>query len=43
MKSINREYYYIDYRHAIDAAKYKIHKIDERIKKDAKPTSGFPC
>jgi transcription initiation factor TFIIE subunit alpha len=39
MKSINREYYYIDYRHAIDAAKYKIHKIDERIKKDAKPTA----
>jgi transcription initiation factor TFIIE subunit alpha len=37
MKSINREYYYIDYRHAIDAAKYKIHKIDERIKKDARP------
>ncbi|KAF2634455.1 hypothetical protein P280DRAFT_258210 [Massarina eburnea CBS 473.64] len=39
MKSINREYYYIDYRHAIDAVKYKIHKIDERIKKDAKPTT----
>ncbi|PVI06372.1 hypothetical protein DM02DRAFT_609944 [Periconia macrospinosa] len=39
MKSINREYYYIDYRHAIDAVKYKIHKIDERIKKDAKPTA----
>lgn len=39
MKSINREYYYIDYRRAIDAAKYKIHKIDERIKKDAKPTT----
>ncbi|KAF1962022.1 hypothetical protein CC80DRAFT_202231 [Byssothecium circinans] len=39
MKSINREYYYIDYRHAIDAVKYKIHKIDERIKRDAKPTT----
>lgn len=39
MKSINREYYYIDYRRAIDAVKYRIHRIDERIKRDAKPTT----
>ena len=39
MKSISREYYYIDYRRAIDAAKYKISQIDSRIKKDAKPTA----
>jgi transcription initiation factor TFIIE subunit alpha len=39
MKSISREYFYIDYRRAIDATKYKIHIIDERIKRDAKPTT----
>ncbi|KAF2864711.1 hypothetical protein BDV95DRAFT_588274 [Massariosphaeria phaeospora] len=39
MKAINREYFYIDYRRAIDAAKFKIHMVDERIKKDAKPTA----
>lgn len=39
MKAINREYFYIDYRRAIDATKYKIHIIDERIKRDAKPTT----
>ena len=38
MKAVNREYYYIDYRRAIDATKYKIHVLDERIKKDAAPT-----
>ncbi|KAF2715136.1 hypothetical protein K504DRAFT_457306 [Pleomassaria siparia CBS 279.74] len=46
MKAISREYYYIDYRRAIDATKYKIHMIDERIKKDAKPTTEkaeFTC
>jgi transcription initiation factor TFIIE subunit alpha len=40
MKSINREYYFIDYRHAIDAAKFKLHKIDMRIKKDSKPNAA---
>lgn len=39
MKAVNREYYYIDYRRAIDATKYKIHVLDERIKADAAPTS----
>jgi transcription initiation factor TFIIE subunit alpha len=38
MKAVNREYFYIDYRRAIDATKYKIHVLDERIKKDAAPT-----
>ena len=38
-KSINREYYYIDYRRAIDAVKYKIHMIHQRVNKDAKPTT----
>lgn len=39
LKAVTREYYYIDYRRAIDAVKYKIHKVDSRIKKDAKPTT----
>lgn len=39
MKAVTREYYYIDYRRAIDSVKYKIHKVDARIKKDAKPTT----
>ncbi|KAJ4298135.1 hypothetical protein N0V90_006034 [Kalmusia sp. IMI 367209] len=39
MKATTREYFYIDYRRAIDAVKYKIHKVDSRIKKDAKPTA----
>lgn len=38
-KLSNREYYYIDFRRAIDACKYKIHKIDEAVKKNAKPTA----
>jgi transcription initiation factor TFIIE subunit alpha len=38
-KQTSREYYYIDYRRAIDACKYKIHKIDETVKKNAKPTA----
>ena len=38
-KLSNREFYYIDYRRAIDACKYKIHKIDEAVKKNAKPTA----
>jgi transcription initiation factor TFIIE subunit alpha len=38
MKAVNREYFYIDYRRAIDATKYKLHILDERIKKDAAPT-----
>lgn len=38
-KASNREYYYVDYRRAADACKYKIHKIDETVKKNAKPTA----
>jgi transcription initiation factor TFIIE subunit alpha len=38
-KQTSREYYYVDYRRAIDACKYKIHKIDEAVKKNAKPTA----
>lgn len=38
-KSTNREYYYIDFRRAIDACKYRIHKIDEHVKRNAKPNS----
>ncbi|KAF2112647.1 hypothetical protein BDV96DRAFT_154842 [Lophiotrema nucula] len=38
MKAVNREYFYIDYRRAIDAAKFKLHILDEKIKADAKPT-----
>ncbi|KAH7374267.1 hypothetical protein BKA66DRAFT_422897 [Pyrenochaeta sp. MPI-SDFR-AT-0127] len=38
-KQTSREYYYIDWRRAIDACKYRIHKIDETVKKDAKPTA----
>jgi transcription initiation factor TFIIE subunit alpha len=46
MKAINREYFYIDYRRAIDTAKYKIHVLNERINKDAAPTQEkkeFSC
>ncbi|KAL1605215.1 hypothetical protein SLS60_004759 [Paraconiothyrium brasiliense] len=46
LKAVTREYYYIDYRRAIDSVKYKIHKVDSRIKKDAKPTAEkmeFAC
>ncbi|KAF2751229.1 hypothetical protein M011DRAFT_415973 [Sporormia fimetaria CBS 119925] len=32
-----REYYYIDYRRAIDAIKYRIHKLDTSIKATAAP------
>ena len=38
-KQTSKEYYYIDWRRAIDACKYRIHKIDEMVKKDAKPTA----
>ncbi|KAF2995533.1 hypothetical protein E8E13_002380 [Curvularia kusanoi] len=38
-KFVNRDWYYIDYRRAIDATKYRIHKMHERINKDAKPTA----
>ena len=38
MKAITREYYYVDYRRAIDATKYRIHMLDERIKDHSKPT-----
>ena len=38
-KLSNREWYYIDYRRAIDSTKYRIHKMHERINKDAKPTT----
>ncbi|KAF9737610.1 hypothetical protein PMIN06_003944 [Paraphaeosphaeria minitans] len=39
LKAVTRDYYYIDYRRAIDSVKLRIHKIDARIKKDAKPTA----
>lgn len=38
MKAITREYYYVDYRRAIDATKYRLHMLDEKIKDNAKPT-----
>jgi transcription initiation factor TFIIE subunit alpha len=38
-KQTSREYFYIDWRRAIDACKYRIHKIDEIVKRDAKPTA----
>lgn len=38
MKAVNREYFFIDYRRAIDATKYKLHILDERIKANAAPT-----
>lgn len=38
-KQTSREYFYIDWRRAVDACKYKIHKIDELVKKNAKPTT----
>jgi transcription initiation factor TFIIE subunit alpha len=38
-KMSSREYYYIDYRRAADSIKYKVHKIDELVKKNAKPTA----
>lgn len=36
-KPIMREYFFIDYRRAIDATKYRIHKIDQKIKAEGKP------
>ncbi|KAF1834545.1 hypothetical protein BDW02DRAFT_525151 [Decorospora gaudefroyi] len=41
-KASSREYFYIDFRRALDSVKYKIYKIDESIKKDAKPTTEKP-
>jgi transcription initiation factor TFIIE subunit alpha len=41
-KASSREFFYIDYRRALDAVKYKIYKIDEGIKKDAKPSTEKP-
>ncbi|KAF2763415.1 hypothetical protein EJ05DRAFT_534767 [Pseudovirgaria hyperparasitica] len=38
MKPTNKEYFYIDYRRAIDATKYRVHMLDERIKAESKPT-----
>ncbi|KAF2200890.1 hypothetical protein GQ43DRAFT_463609 [Delitschia confertaspora ATCC 74209] len=38
MKAVTREYYYIDYRRAIDATKYRIHILDERIKENSRPS-----
>ncbi|KAK7713600.1 hypothetical protein SLS57_007404 [Botryosphaeria dothidea] len=37
-KPTNREYYYIDYRRAVDCTKYRIHMLDEKIKAISKPT-----
>ncbi|KAF2834370.1 hypothetical protein M501DRAFT_1061762 [Patellaria atrata CBS 101060] len=37
-KPSTREYYYIDYRRAIDATKYRIYQLDELIKQNSKPT-----
>ncbi|KAI4907759.1 hypothetical protein J4E90_009166 [Alternaria incomplexa] len=41
-KASSREFFYIDWRRAVDSVKYKIHKIDEGIKRDAKPTTEKP-
>ncbi|KAF1997107.1 hypothetical protein P154DRAFT_525096 [Amniculicola lignicola CBS 123094] len=38
MKAMSREYFYIDYRKAIDSTKYRIHMMDEKIKQTAKPS-----
>jgi len=38
-KASSREYFYIDYRRAVDAIKYRVHKIDELVKANAKPTA----
>lgn len=35
---MNCEYYYIDYRRAVDCTKYRIHMLDEQIKTVSKPT-----
>ncbi|KAF2015217.1 hypothetical protein BU24DRAFT_449976 [Aaosphaeria arxii CBS 175.79] len=46
MKATNREYYYIDYRRAIDATKYRLHVLDEKIKKNVNPSQekkDFNC
>jgi len=32
-----KEYYFIDYRRAIDATKYRVHMIDKKIKAQGKP------
>ncbi|KAF2137489.1 uncharacterized protein K452DRAFT_257550 [Aplosporella prunicola CBS 121167] len=37
-KPTNKEYYYIDYRKAVDSTKYRIHMLDNNIKAVAKPT-----
>ncbi|OJD36193.1 transcription initiation factor tfiie subunit alpha [Diplodia corticola] len=37
-KPTNKEYYYIDYRRAVDCVKYRIHMLDEKIKAISKPT-----
>lgn len=45
-KPINREYYFIDYRRAVDCIKYRIHMLDEKIKAISKPTQekkDFSC
>jgi transcription initiation factor TFIIE subunit alpha len=38
-KPITKEYYYIDYRRAVDSIKYRIHAIDESVKASNKPTA----
>ncbi|KAH9866596.1 hypothetical protein J1614_008288 [Plenodomus biglobosus] len=38
-KQTSREYFYIDWARAFDAVKYRVHKIDAAVKKDAKPTT----
>ncbi|KAF1938291.1 hypothetical protein EJ02DRAFT_457978 [Clathrospora elynae] len=38
-KQSSREYFYIDWQRALDSVKYKIHQIDQGIKKDAKPSA----
>ncbi|KAF2729958.1 hypothetical protein EJ04DRAFT_57365 [Polyplosphaeria fusca] len=46
LKSSGRDYYYIDYRHAIDATKYRLHMLDEKVKREAKPSAEkkeFAC
>lgn len=36
-KAVTRDYYYIDYRRAIDAIKYRIHMLDSKVKQQTAP------
>jgi len=41
-----KEYWYVDFRRAVDATKYRIHRIDEWVKAESKPTTEkkeFSC